>query len=142
MAALSSLEAHPYADREAFAKMANYPLVRQCDMSEETRAEAIDICSSGADEREGKAMRQNASQRRSRCRRVPAVEKFTDNVEKAAQSVKEQMDKKFGASWNVVIGEYFAFEITYEVKNLLYLFLGGTKARSGRGRGGLTDAQT
>ena len=61
-------------------------------------------------------------------RRVPAaVEKFADNLEKAAQAVKDQMDKKFGAPWNVVIGEYFAFEITYEVKNLLYLFLGGTK---------------
>ena len=35
-------------DREAFLKMASYPLVRQCDMSEETRLEAIDICSSGA----------------------------------------------------------------------------------------------
>ena len=35
-------------DRDAFLKMASYPLVRQCDMSEETRLEAIDICSSGA----------------------------------------------------------------------------------------------
>ena len=60
--------------------------------------------------------------------RAPAaVEKFADNLEKAAQAVKDQMDKKFGAPWNVVIGEYFAFEITYEVKNLLYLFIGGTK---------------
>jgi dynein light chain 4 len=41
--------------------------------------------------------------------------------------VKEHMDKKFGAPWNVVIGEYYAFEITYEVKNLLYVFLAGTK---------------
>jgi hypothetical protein len=35
-------------DREAFLKMASYPLVRQSDMSEETRIEAIDICTSGA----------------------------------------------------------------------------------------------
>ena len=35
-------------DRDAFLKMASYPLVRQSDMSEETRLEAIDICSSGA----------------------------------------------------------------------------------------------
>ena len=55
------------------------------------------------------------------------MEKFSDNLEKAAQVVKDQMDKKFGAPWNCVVGEYFAFEITYEVKNLLYLFLGGTK---------------
>ncbi len=56
-----------------------------------------------------------------------AVEKFVDNTEKAAQAVKEQMDKKFGAPWNVVIGENYAFEVTYEVKNLLYVFLGGVK---------------
>jgi len=55
-----------------------------------------------------------------------AVEKFAD-LEKAAQAVKEQMDKKFGAPWNVVVGEDFTFEITYEVKNLLYVFLGGVK---------------
>jgi hypothetical protein len=35
-------------DREAFLKLASYPLVRQSDMSEETRLEAIDICASGA----------------------------------------------------------------------------------------------
>ena len=35
-------------DRDAFLKMASYPLVRQSDMSEETRLEAIDICTSGA----------------------------------------------------------------------------------------------
>ena len=58
---------------------------------------------------------------------LTAVEKFVDNTEKAAQAVKEHMDKKFGAPWNVVIGEYYAFEITYEVKNLLYVFLAGTK---------------
>jgi hypothetical protein len=27
----------------------------------------------------------------------------------------------------VVVGEYYAFEITYAVKNLLYVFLGGSK---------------
>lgn len=55
-----------------------------------------------------------------------AVEKFAD-LEKAAQAVKEQMDKKFGAPWNVVVGEDFVFEVTYEVKNLLFVFLGGVK---------------
>jgi dynein light chain 4 len=48
-------------------------------------------------------------------------------LEKAAQAVKEQMDKKFGAPWNVVVGEDFVFEVTYEVKNLLFVFLGGVK---------------
>ena len=41
--------------------------------------------------------------------------------------MKEQMDKKFGAPWNAVVGEHFSFEVTYEVKNLLHVYLGGTK---------------
>lgn len=41
--------------------------------------------------------------------------------------IKETMDKKFGSSWHVVIGEGFGFEITHEVKNLLYS--GGLQAR-------------
>lgn len=40
--------------------------------------------------------------------------------------VKEAMDKKFGASWHVVVGEGYGFEITHEVKNILYMFFGGT----------------
>ncbi len=43
----------------------------------------------------------------------------------AAKMIKESMDKKFGSSWHVVIGEGFGFEITHEVKNLLYMFFGG-----------------
>ena len=35
------------------------------------------------------------------------------------------MDKKFGAPWNVVVGQYYSSEITAEVKHLLYLFFGG-----------------
>lgn len=46
----------------------------------------------------------------------------------AAKMIKETMDKKFGSSWHVVIGEGFGFEITHEVKSLLYLYFGGTLA--------------
>jgi len=46
----------------------------------------------------------------------------------AARMIKETMDKKFGASWHVVVGEGFGFEITHEVKNLLYMFFGGNMA--------------
>lgn len=38
------------------------------------------------------------------------------------------MDKKFGAPWNVVLGHYYSFEITAEVKHLLYLFVQGQTA--------------
>lgn len=50
------------------------------------------------------------------------------SLQSAAKMIKETMDKKFGSSWHVVIGEGFGFEITHEVKNLLYLYFGGTLA--------------
>ena len=46
----------------------------------------------------------------------------------AAKLIKETMDKKFGASWHAVVGEGYGFELTHEVKNLLYMFFGGTMA--------------
>ena len=36
------------------------------------------------------------------------------------------MDKKFGSSWHVVMGEGFGFQITHEMKNLLYMYYNGT----------------
>ncbi|XP_019799084.1 dynein axonemal light chain 4 isoform X3 [Tursiops truncatus] len=45
---------------------------------------------------------------------VTACEKFSNNNESAAKMIKETMDKKFGSSWHVVIGEGFGFEITHE----------------------------
>jgi dynein light chain 4 len=102
MAAATSLV--PVAEnKDAFIKMASYPLIKHTDMESEMRTEAMEICTS-------------------------AVEKYPLNQEKSSQLVKELMDKKFGAPWNVVIGEYFAFEVTTEVKHLLYMFCGGTNA--------------
>jgi dynein light chain 4 len=90
-------------NKDAFIKMASYPLIKHTDMESEMRTEAMEICTS-------------------------AVEKYPTNQEKSSQLVKELMDKKFGAPWNVVVGEYFAFEVTTEVKHLLYMFCGGTNA--------------
>lgn len=42
--------------------------------------------------------------------------------QKAAQLIKDTMDKKFGATWHVCIGEGFGFEVTYQARNLLYLY--------------------
>ncbi|XP_064139595.1 dynein axonemal light chain 4 isoform X2 [Loxodonta africana] len=52
---------------------------------------------------------------------VTACEKFSNNNESAAKMIKETMDKKFGSSWHVVIGEGFGFEITHEAEQLLRL---------------------
>ncbi|KAL3269618.1 hypothetical protein HHI36_008682 [Cryptolaemus montrouzieri] len=76
-----------------------YPLVRHSDMPEEMRQDAVELI-------------------------VTACEKYSSNNEGAARMIKEEMDKKFGPPYHVVVGEGFAFEITYECKNLLYMFLG------------------
>ena len=34
------------------------------------------------------------------------------------------MDKKFGAAWHCAIGEGFGFEITYQAKNMIYVYYG------------------
>ncbi|KAM4652289.1 dynein axonemal light chain 4 [Discoglossus pictus] len=86
-----------------YKRMHSFPLIRQTDMPEEMRVETMELC-------------------------VTACEKFASNNESAAKMIKETMDKKFGSSWHVVIGEGFGFEITHEVKNLLYMFFGGSLA--------------
>ncbi|KAH9582071.1 NUDIX hydrolase domain [Trypanosoma melophagium] len=75
----------------------NYPLEKMSDMTEEMRAECKEIV-------------------------VNAIEKHEDSYELAAKHIKEQMDKKYGASWHCVIGEGFGFEITYEMKHMMYMF--------------------
>ncbi|XP_040215424.1 dynein light chain 4, axonemal isoform X1 [Rana temporaria] len=90
-------------DEADYKRMHSFPLIRHTDMPEEMRVETMELC-------------------------VTACEKFASNNESAAKMIKETMDKKFGSSWHVVIGEGFGFEITHEVKNLLYMFFGGSLA--------------
>ena len=45
-------------------------------------------------------------------------------IKAAAQLIKTTMDKKFGAAWHCVIGEGFGFEITYQAKNMVYVYYG------------------
>jgi dynein light chain 4 len=47
-------------------------------------------------------------------------------VQKMAQLIKESMDKKFGATWHVCVGEGFGFEITHQAKNLVFVYYGPT----------------
>ena len=84
-----------------FWKRRFYPLVVECDMPEEMRVETQELC-------------------------VTAAEKFATNNESAAKFVREQMDKKFGTGWHVVIGESFDPFITFDQKSKLYMFVGGT----------------
>ncbi len=45
--------------------------------------------------------------------------------QKAAQMIKESMDKKFGPTWHVAMGEGYGFDVSYNTKNLVYLFYQG-----------------
>ncbi|KAJ3365552.1 Dynein light chain 4, axonemal [Allomyces arbusculus] len=85
-------------DKDA-RKVFNYPLVKYTDMSEELRIETVDMV-------------------------VTYLEKHPGNYEAAAKAVKEVMDKKCGTSWHVVVGEGFEFEVTYEMRNLLFMYFG------------------
>ncbi|XP_031619748.1 dynein light chain 4, axonemal [Contarinia nasturtii] len=80
-----------------------YPLVKYSDMPEEMKLECVELS-------------------------MTACEKFQNNYETAARTIKEAMDKKYGVYWHVVVGEGFGFEVSYETKNMLYLFFAGNIA--------------
>mmetsp|Transcript_28862 Transcript_28862/g.73643 ORF Transcript_28862/g.73643 Transcript_28862/m.73643 type:complete len:109 (-) Transcript_28862:529-855(-) len=101
--AAASTEALQFEDMEAFLRVAKYTLVKHTDMHIEMKEEAMDIC-------------------------ITAVEKYPNDMEKCTQMIKDQMDKKFGAPWHVVVGKSFSYEITYEVRNILYIYVGGKTA--------------
>ena len=59
---------------------------------------------------------------------INACEKHTANNENAARMIKETLDKKYSPSWHVVVGEGFGFEVSYELKKLMYMFFAGNLA--------------
>lgn len=95
--------AEQFEDMEAFLRVAKYTLVRYTDMNSEMKEEAMDLA-------------------------ITAVEKYPNDMEKCTQMIKDMMDKKFGAPWHVVVGKGFSYEITYEMRNLLYIYVGGRTA--------------
>jgi dynein light chain 4 len=63
---------------------------------------------------------------------VTAVEKHQGNYEvrrvlikSASKFLKELLDKKCGSSWNVIVGEGYAFDVTFEEGSILYCFMNG-----------------
>uniref|UniRef100_A0A4W5QFQ8 Dynein light chain n=1 Tax=Hucho hucho TaxID=62062 RepID=A0A4W5QFQ8_9TELE len=81
-----------------YKRLHSFPLIRHTDMPEEMRVETMELC-------------------------VTACEKFATNNENAAKMIKESMDKKFGSSWHVVIGEGFGFELSCSLSLSLSLSL-------------------
>ena len=85
------------ANMEALKRSMQYALIKNCDMNEEMRTDAVYTV-------------------------ISATEKYVGNYEAAARMIKEQMDKKYNENWIVVIGQGFAFEVTHEVKHVLWMY--------------------
>ncbi|CAG9466692.1 unnamed protein product [Pedinophyceae sp. YPF-701] len=88
-------------DMDAYFKIAKDPLVRYSNMTQEMREEAVDII-------------------------VGHTEKHPKDYEKAASLIKENLDKKFGTSWHVVVGQSYSYEVTCEAKQCIYLLVMGS----------------
>ncbi|VVC33671.1 Dynein light chain, type 1/2 [Cinara cedri] len=76
-----------------------YPLVRVCDMSDEMKTESIEVI-------------------------IAACEKHGTDYFTSAKVIKQMLDKKYEPKWNVVVGEAFGIEMTYQINTCLYMFFG------------------
>ncbi len=50
------------------------------------------------------------------------------NIEAATKAIKENLDKKYGPMFHVIIGEGFSFDVTVQMKSLLFMYYSGTLA--------------
>jgi dynein light chain 4 len=80
-------------------KPMNYPLVVESELNDELQIEALDLI-------------------------VSCIERSGGSLEICAKALKEDMDKKTGPGWNVVVGEGFAHCVTYTT-NMLFVYFGG-----------------
>lgn len=89
-----------------FKKVLQKPLVARDDMSPEMSAECVELITA-------------------------AVDKFlvVENYERAAQTCKESLDRKFGPTWNVCVGEGFGYDATYNAKHCLLVYYGAWHLR-------------
>jgi len=91
-------------DLDEYFKIAKDPLVKSSNMVMEMRDEVVDII-------------------------VQFTEgKYANDYEKSSNLIKENLDKKFGSSWHVVVGKHFAYDITCEARHMVQVFTGGQMA--------------
>jgi dynein light chain 4 len=95
------MAAVPDLNDAEYRKLTSKALTRSVDMSGEMATECLEIVTMGVDKHMA-----------------------TKNYEAACQLIKQNMDKKFGASWHCAIGEGFGFDITYQSKNMVYVYYG------------------
>jgi dynein light chain 4 len=56
--------------------------------------------------------------------RLATTSPRTGELQKAAQAIKEGLDKKFGPTWHCVVGEGFGFNITFNAHHMQYVYYG------------------
>ena len=124
-----------FKDMEDFYRVAKYHIVKFSDMNSEMREEAMDICITAVEKYplelekctqvgsfglEGNYHILFVTLRQ----RVDGDHMFFFICslyslmvfkQYSWQMIKEQMDKKFGAAWHVVVGKGFSYEVNYEV---------------------------
>ena len=44
--------------------------------------------------------------------------------QKASQACKDALEKKFGPTWNVCVGEGFGYEVTYNARHMILVYYG------------------
>ena len=44
---------------------------------------------------------------------------------RAPQLIKENLDKRFGSPWHVVVGKHFSYDVTCEARHLVLVFTAG-----------------
>jgi len=75
-------------------------VIKAADMTEEMQQDAVNIT-------------------------TDALEK--NNVEKdIAAYIKKEFDRRFGATWHVVVGRHFGSYVTHETKHFFYAYFGDT----------------
>ena len=88
-------------DNAEFRKRFKKPIIKTVDMLQENSQEVMEIVTMALD----KWMSQK-------------------KYEEAAKMVKQNLDKKFGGFFHVVVGEGFSFEITYQYRHMLHMYYG------------------
>lgn len=100
-AAVSGAAADADLSLADYKKLTQKALTKSVDMSAEMAVEAMEIITMAVDKHQA-----------------------TKNYEASAQMIKMSMDKKFGAAWHCAIGEGFGFDITFQAKNMIYVYYG------------------
>eukprot|EP00037_Helgoeca_nana_P031348 m.399141 g.399141 ORF g.399141 m.399141 type:complete len:113 (+) comp28378_c2_seq1:82-420(+) len=91
------------AGGEEIRKNFNYSLTVKTDMNDEMATDAQEVA-------------------------VTCIEKSKNNYEQASKMLQDELTKKYGGGWQVVMGEGFGMEITHDHGSLLYCYSAGQVA--------------